>query len=64
MDSAKRLYQDRQTDVLSASNYVQKMKIDESEKKLLLSLIQSDVNKAVKSSIERYKRETKRNGDK
>jgi hypothetical protein len=59
MDSAKRLYEDKQTDILSASNYVQKMQIDESEKKLLLSLIQSDINKAVKTSIERYKRENK-----
>tara|TARA_R110000751_G_scaffold294312_1_gene402232 strand:+ start:2449 stop:2625 length:177 start_codon:yes stop_codon:yes gene_type:complete len=53
MENQKDWYNDRVTDLLSASNYVQKMSLEKTEKKLLLSLIQSDINKAVKAALER-----------
>lgn len=59
MEGRKDWYNDKVTDLLTASNYVQKMQIEETEKKLLLSLIQSDINKAAKVSVERHKRENK-----
>jgi hypothetical protein len=59
MQKRKDWYNDKVTDYLSASNYVQKMEIKDAEKKTLLLLIQTDINKAVKQSLDRYKRETK-----
>lgn len=59
MQKRKDWYNDKVTDYLSASNYVQKMEIKDAEKKMLLLLIQTDINKAVKQSLDRYKRETK-----
>lgn len=59
MEKQKDWYSDKVTDYLSASNYVQKMEIKDAEKKTLLLLIQTDINKAVKQSLDRYKRETK-----
>ena len=63
MEGRKDWYNDKVTDLLTASNYVQKMQIEETEKKLLLSLIQSDINKAAKVSVERHKRENNYNGN-
>lgn len=59
MENQKNWYNDKVTDLLSASNYVQKMSIEENEKKMLLLLIKTDINKACKVSVERYKRENK-----
>ena len=59
MQKRKDWYNDKVTDYLSASNYVQKMEIKDAKKKTLLLLIQTDINKAVKQSLDRYKRETK-----
>jgi len=57
MTEKKCWFSDRVTDVMCAANYVQKMSIPESEKKILLSLINSDIDKAIKSNLERYKKQ-------
>lgn len=52
-------YSDKATTVLCATNYVQKMEITENEKKMLISLVTQDINRAIVNAIERHIKESK-----
>jgi len=49
-------FYDRVTDGMYAASFVQQMSISKNDKKLLLSLIRSDMDKAVQYNLRKYKK--------